>query len=553
MGEIIFKMNVVDLKKVKINYFLLMIKAFYSILMSSIIIAGNKVIYSGSVFGTYQENYIRSFEFSDCGLLLLIAMIIFIILQLSIKPINFLGNFIIRENNQYFEKIAKKLWITGTIIMIICWIPYVLSYTPGAVYADGFSSIRQALNPQTINNHHPILYTLFVRFLIKIGMMIGDLSTGIQIYTVVQTIIMALILGYTLFWMYQCAVSIKYIVAVEIFYCIFPLFPFYAVALWKDTFFSLAVYLYILILADIVRSQGQLLYNKKGIVKYLILSFLVCFLRNNGIYIVLVCSGIIFIMYRKLILSRIKAFSCSVIIMLALTIIIQGPIYNHFNLNTEFVENLGVAVQQVSRVVALDGEITQKQKEFINKVCTIDDIKAHYTPCLADSFKWYSPSYNGDFLEENKIEFIKVWFSLLRKNPKIYVDAFLLENVGFWSLNTSDSTAYIQDGVWKNNLGIERKDYFKEIFHFSFSEHVVPRKYISAGLLAWMMVTSLVITLCNKKYKYALIYMPVLIAWLTILIATPIAISLRYMYILVLIIPLLPIITLLKPLNRNLA
>ena len=42
----------------------------------------------------------------------------------------------------------------------------------------------------------------------------------------------------------------------------------------------------------------------------------------------------------------------------------------------------------------------------------------------------------------------------------------------------------------------------------------------------------------NKRYKNLLIYLPALFTWGTIMLATPIAFSMRYVYILVLIVPM---------------
>ena len=52
------------------------------------------------------------------------------------------------------------------------------------------------------------------------------------------------------------------------------------------------------------------------------------------------------------------------------------------------------------------------------------------------------------------------------------------------------------------------------------------------------MLTSMIFAIKNKNYKNLLIYLPALFTWGTIVLATPIAFSLRYVYILVLMIPL---------------
>ena len=52
------------------------------------------------------------------------------------------------------------------------------------------------------------------------------------------------------------------------------------------------------------------------------------------------------------------------------------------------------------------------------------------------------------------------------------------------------------------------------------------------------MLASMIFTVYKKNYKNLLMYLPALFTWGTIMLATPIAFSLRYVYILVLMIPL---------------
>lgn len=43
--------------------------------------------------------------------------------------------------------------------------------------------------------------------------------------------------------------------------------------------------------------------------------------------------------------------------------------------------------------------------------------------------------FNTEFLNTHQSEFIKVWLSLLVKNPKLYLEAWELNTCGFWGLS----------------------------------------------------------------------------------------------------------------------
>lgn len=137
----------------------------------------------------------------------------------------------------------------------------------------------------------------------------------------------------------------------------------YAISLWKDTLFCIAFFFYIIFIGNVALSNNEILKKTKGIIKYLVLTFFVVFLRNNGIYIVFITLFVLIISHYNRQLKRFYIFS---ILELLLFFIIQGPIYNHYHLNTEFVENLGIPILQISYTVSKNGRIEKQEKQNIN-------------------------------------------------------------------------------------------------------------------------------------------------------------------------------------------
>lgn len=81
-------------------------------------------------------------------------------------------------------------------------------------------------------------------------------------------------------------------------------------------------------------------------------------------------------------------------------------------------------------------------------------------------------------------------------------------------------------------------DYFEKVFGFSFDEFVSPKHYISAALFAWLALCNATIVVSQKKYRFLWVFLIPLFMWAGTLIGTPIAFSLRYIYICVLFIPM---------------
>lgn len=252
--------------------------------------------------------------------------------------------------------------------------------------------------------------------------------------------------------------------------------------------------------------------------------------------------------YRKVLLSKLKTFTVISITTLILSLIVQGPVYNHFRLNTQYVENLGILFQQICYVVVNDGNLKEEQKEFINNIYPIEAIKETYNPCIVDKVKW-NPRFNNVYLEQNKGKFIKVWFEVLIQNPKSYIKAYLLNTIGFWDINKATFDAYVNPENWGKNetlMGVTQKDYVKIITKNSIREKLYPKAPISSAIFLFILLFGMLFTVYKKRYKNLMIYLPSLLTWGTIMVAAPLAFSLRYVYILVLMVPFSLVIPFLK-------
>lgn len=530
----------------------------FSLLFSAAITMGQKIVYSGNIFGNYLQNYIMRLEMNDILILLIYFFITFVLMFIINLSIKFLERIIIRPLEVDISiKTKRKYWIIGTFVLFICWLPYLISNLPGAIYADAYSSIYQGLGLAGFHNHHPILYSMIVKVLLDFGMLFGDINTGLTFYTIVQMLIMATVLGYSLSWMYRHRVSRVYIFLAGIAFAVYPLFPFYAVAMWKDTFFSLALLLYSLFILDVILSKGESVKRFWGAFHYVALSGFVICLRNNGIYIAIICTIILAVIFRKQLLNQLKLFLIGNLVIITISVIILFPVMNYLKINSPFAESIGIPLQQVSRVVVFDGNMSDEQAEIIEKIIPLERIKEVYTPCIVDRVKW-DPSFNNEFLKEHKREFLTTWFNMFWNNKQLYIDAFLLETAGFWCPNFGgvDRPAYLQIGVWpapyKDQLGIIQADLFNEWFGFSFTEIARPKNPIPEATFVWLFLASLTLALCRNR-KNSMVYLPSILLWLTILIATPLAMSLRYIYVFVLMLPFLLVFPLLfKRQNSNL-
>ncbi len=81
-------------------------------------------------------------------------------------------------------------------------------------------------------------------------------------------------------------------------------------------------------------------------------------------------------------------------------------------------------------------------------------------------------------------------------------------------------------------------DYFNMYTNLVLTDIVGPRWFISSGLLIWIMLGVIAIILSRKEWEYLIPIMPTFVLWVTLLIATPLAFSFRYVFSILLCMPI---------------
>ena len=412
--------------------------------------------------------------------------------------------------------------------------PYILSFYPGSVLGDSLASIYQVLNNyQDMNNHHPIIYTIFVGIFINIGIGLGNINYGIFLYTLIQSGIMCIVIAILLQYLFINGVPKVIICIFLLYYIILPFFPSYAIIMWKDPLYSCGLLLLMLFLNEANKSRGESLNEWKW--RYCgFIGMMFCFFRNNGVYVLVTCILLVALFYKSK-AKKVIGFSVAII---GIYLVIIHFLFPVLNVKTDYEENVGIPLQQIARVIVYDGEISEDEKEFLFHILPEEKWKESYSPCLVDSIKW-NEAFDASYLSENRGEFFKIWLSLFEKNIKLYLEAYIMNTFGFWQIGEWNGYGYIDIYISDNDYGIENADLFQKFTGFSIQERL--RQFIipvGEGWFAWVMLISLCLSIC-KSFKSVLTYIPPLANWLTILLATPVAFSLRYVYILALALPML--------------
>ena len=519
-------------KQINLWYFI------FSALFSMMLIISCHIFYDPNGNSTVETAFVTDFSFMDfIGIALLIPLI-----YLALHAVLFC----LKAAAEIFwsEERKPKIWVLlgfFAFIMIL-WFPYLPSYWPGGIYADTVDSINMALGKMELDSHNPVLYTMIWKFMFWItGAFSGQSEyRGLNLFTVVQTMSLAFMHAGFLYYCYRKGIHKKFIALLLFIVGLYPLYPYYGVSMWKDTLFSMAIFIFSVFLYDVFKEKTEDV-SVKQMVLYGVLSVLIMFLRNNGIYIALFYSLIIVLMCVKNRRAIAKKLGIVSLVLIVGSWIIQGPVWDKCGYNIDrAVESFGVPIQQTAYIVSTNGNVGDEELAVLNEIMPLENWQALYNPVVADTIK-FDPSFNRDYFEEHTDEFLKAYMNLVLKNPVKAVKAYFLETLGFWNVFESSSTAYVCNfHFW--NAEYFMSDYFDYHTDISFRDMVEPKTYLSAAIFVWVMLAAICICLGKRNYMGIIPMLPTLGLWLSVMVATPVGFSFRYVYAVFLCVPLYLII-----------
>ena len=511
----------------------------FSLLLSIAVVLGYHMEFHGDMYtGLKTENYMTSFNFNDFIAVVLLSITWTYLLE---RFISFLKKKVDKIELKNVCGIgSKKIWGIVSVMLFIAWIPYFLVYYPGYIFGDSLASIAQALGVAKLYNHHPIFYTLFIKLCLSIGIRIYNITFGCAIYTLVQMIYIALALGYQICWIKHKGVSSFICVLIVAFFGGVPFFAQNSIAMWKDPVFSATLTVWIMLYIDFILSKGKITISDKTFwIKNNIIILILCFSRNNGLYIGVLCEFIMLIMYfctkKNNIILNFKKFLLQMGLLLIIVGIITGPMYTRLGLNGEPVESLGIFLNQMARVAAYDGDMSLDDRNYMENLLPLDKYKDTYRPCVVDKLKW-DEKFSQAYLNKNVKGFVKTYFSMFIKNPGTYAEAWALNTYGYWAVNRWELNL---DGnnIYKGNLGdIENGENFGITPHSLIKCEKVDSKIIVKTddpivflpILTWFVFLLVLLVIKEKKWLWGIALTPILGLIITLFIATPYAYWQRY-------------------------
>lgn len=481
--------------------------------------------------------------------------------------INFLGYFIVSwilirivynffENSKlnYSESNKKiinnkiAIFFICVILMIVAWIPYFLRFYPGVLTPDSYSQLQQAIGIAPLSNHHPIAHTAIVAFFVNIGFSISNnINVGIAFYTMGSMIIMAMLDATVIIYLIKKKTPNIVTIVLLLFYMFYPINGMYSITMWKDVIFSGIIPIFIILCIELITNTDSFLSKKKNIFVFILFTILTMILRHNGVYIVILSMPFMFFVLRKFWKTVLPMFLAVIVCYLGINFIILNVLKAS---KGSVGEMLSIPLQQIARVEKNHREeIDNETKIQINNFFTVQNIGDKYYPLISDDVK---SNLNTEYFEANKMEFINLWFKLLTRYPKDYVESFISNSYGYYYPEASSWTVGTE--ARGEEIGVLREPKIDNGL-INFFVSIPDRRDIpilsmafSIGAICWTTLICFGYKIYKKDYKYIVIYLPIFILWLT-LIASPVFCEFRYAYPILLALPVFVSTNLIKKEN----
>lgn len=448
--------------------------------------------------------------------------------------------------NKIFE---AKPFLIPFIVILICWLPYIVLCFPGTTdpndvldqlqqYRGIYSVTAQyAIFDENswlyLNNHHPFFSTLLINLFFDFGTFIGSQNIGMFLLVAIQTILLASAFALTFVLMKRFSTPIVIRLVALSTYAIAPVFPGYAICITKDTLFSIFVVYYVILLIILVSNANAFRENKLLFVAFFASALLMSLMRNNGVYMLLLSAPLLFFIKGKA-YKVAGAVGCSVLVAYFAYSSVLLPALGVADGSVK--EMLSVPFQQTARYVAnYPDEVTDLERETIDRILDYDTLSDRYNPTLSDDVK---ATFNKNASKQDLMEYFAVWAEMGMKHPGTYVSATMANCYAYFYPGVSTGwiwtqlnrfgqfdaqdvrLAYLESGI-----DISQNESWRP-YQIALSKwyEITSRSPLglttNMALCAWAILFASVMLMSMKKMKEVIPFMP-LLALLFVCILSP--------------------------------
>ena len=516
--------------------------SIFSFLLSCIFIFGGQLNIYGQIFLDFPN-------------ILKIFLGIFTIFPFLEIIHSFLSSILFKPNFTPHKKFKLLAFLIPLLVCFIVWIIFL----PG-IYTYDMAAWNESLSSGSLTSHWSITYGYFLKiFLDSSFALFNNYEVGFATAMLIQMVFICYVIYKVILFTTSFTKNKATFFISLLFFILTPFIATMSITDAQDTAFGGFFVLLILELYSIFH-QPEYFKKKRHIFKFILIAFILITLRNNGLACLLLLT--LFIIFIKI--PNKKNILLSLLAVFVLNFIYTGPVFQllHVEKNTTAVrEILGVPSQQVARAYFENpSSFNEEDIKKINTFYNLEELSFNDYPKYPLISDFTKGALRLDYVNDHLFEYLGFWSSIGVKNPGNYLEAFLLNSIGFWYpmknyddpriklgyMNYSGfamTTAFNVPGrenMKPVNRVLPNNDITNGLDNIIFSNgwHQIPivAQLSSIGLYSLIFLYCIGLLIKNKSIKLLAILSPAIGLFITLLVA-PVAIY-RYAFPIALLVPI---------------
>lgn len=321
-----------------------------------------------------------------------------------------------------------------------------IAFFPAAMTPDSLAQWEQA-KTQEFTDWHPVMFTWTIMLLTKVWDSPG-------IIALFQIALLSLTMGYLGYLMRRFNVHPVVIWAVLIVAAVMPTSAIFSIIIWKDVTYSVSLVFFSLLLVLLVKTGGEEAKKPSFLILFLLGSFVLVFFRHNGFPVFVITMLFTIVIYRRMW----KRLLPAALLIIVLHEVITGPVYDSLEVvGSDPQEALSIPTQQIANIVVNDGDMTDAQREYINRLMPLELWEEKYNPYAVDPIKFSWGDYDRWVIYNDWPGYFKMWGALVVQNPGLAIEAFLKEASLVWQINQPEDgymNRYVTNLYHGNEFGL---------------------------------------------------------------------------------------------------
>ena len=325
----------------------------------------------------------------------------------------------------------KHSFILPLLIILMCWLPYVIAFYPGFVPSDGLKQLNNFFGSGNFTDNHPAFSSMLMGWAMRLGRRLGSDNLGVFLFTGPQLFINAAVMAacFPLYKEMRTPLWLRKLTLID--FALIPIWPNYAYSLLKDSLYMAMILLFVIQLIRIIRSAEDFCAKTGHLILMTCSLSLMMLVRHEGQYV----AGLIFLTLFFLPEPRKQWKRLFPVILIPLAVI---NVFNHVirpQLNipdSPAREALTMPIRQTSAIVVeMEDTLTEEESAVLHELFVYEKIPEMYTESFqnADPLKGqFDPWASSDAI----MRYMKIWAELGMKHPLTYINVFLCSNTRYY-------------------------------------------------------------------------------------------------------------------------